>query len=1216
MPPAPQEPENLITEATNLLKETFSDGSLASHSAMGTDSELELEPLHPQSKPKNTGCQPAVFAYRRTVGLALLGTILTGFIFGAAFRPDWSSVGINDDDDESMILPLFADPFPFSQLDPVRDLGLAEHGRPRDDPSFPSYYYDHPNNSRSLGDAEDRPRKALPTNAWYQNMLQAPRHGEPSNLQRAYPGPYLVDVVGIIPGLRVHATSIDASDMVIQLSFNEWFGLVLGGTNSILNGDIDESPTTHSHRYRVQETTDLGITLEWDAMNMTSNIVKGMSFVTMEYAKQKESSEDSLYPTIAAPLELQDAMVIDGDTKTLDCSKPFLVQNDVELYFRQSDHSWMVFFSEPVWLQCSVGNGRTYLQVVDYAEATIRDGCSSPSDAFMVRVALIDQCTNGWNPSSCRKGIGYVLLDEPVKDEYISLLREHVDVYPGRDTSFSYSMSGIDGDDEAKLFFDWDARRMSDLCRKDTSNLSSSSSTDVDALLTFAIPHQMDRLPSSLLPNKRRYCKSYLTGPACLVQGNAWELPLELPEITFRAKRHPKPEYIPAIANALLTDLDFKIPGYFKRGAGDTYFSGKILAKLARILLHFEEVQDLCGNDGGRDYLQFCKNSTLPSTEQFESAFEELRDGVQVWIDGTADTPFVYDTSWGGVVSCGCHMEGTECMNRYPDCPAFSDPGLNFGNGFYNDHHFHYGYHIFAASVVSHFDRSWGIDNFESVLMLVRDIANPSEEDPFFPLFRHKDWFQGSSWASGVPYPAFLNGKNQESSSEAIAAYESVSLFGQVMNKIWEEEKHKQNAAVSKQIANVGKLLAATELVSAKKYWHVPEYTSRDSSQRIYPEQYNKHVVGILWQTMAQFGTWFGSQPYLPIGIQLLPLTPISEDRDSIDWMNSIYKPFTHGCATDFECTESGWAILQLATLATVGYVAEAALKVKELPDRSFENAGGNGESRSNILWYISTRPKIENRIPMVEYDKRGKEEVRPKVLYEVKDCYLPDSCTEEILDREAGDYTCRVRMAWLIYQEGLPQWEACWRVAGIEFPDICGPCDPGANFISKQEKKDQELVEEEEKLNKEYELKGPTSDSSSLQCPPCTSEECNSDLNRCPVYKRTFVCTEGTSKGGCSGDLQFWVQEDQCNTCCEMTDCFDLKDKEAKKFTKDGNALTKPSCPPCTPDICYGKLNQCPIHTAPYLCTEGQNVGGCASSPWSMSESACRECCELKLDC
>ena len=76
-------------------------------------------------------------------------------------------------------------------------------------------------------------------------------------------------------------------------------------------------------------------------------------------------------------------------------------------------------------------------------------------------------------------------------------------------------------------------------------------------------------------------------------------------------------------------------------------------------------------------------------------------------------------------------------------------------SGFYNDHHFHYGYHVYAAAIAAHFDENWGRKHFERVVLLLRDYANPSERDRYFPVFRHKDWYQGSSWASGIPLPPF-----------------------------------------------------------------------------------------------------------------------------------------------------------------------------------------------------------------------------------------------------------------------------------------------------------------------------------------------------------------------------------------------------------------------------------------------------------------------------
>ena len=36
---------------------------------------------------------------------------------------------------------------------------------------------------------------------------------------------------------------------------------------------------------------------------------------------------------------------------------------------------------------------------------------------------------------------------------------------------------------------------------------------------------------------------------------------------------------------------------------------------------------------------------------------------------------------------------------------------------------------------------------------MVRDIANPSKDDHYFPVHRHKDWYMGHSWASGIAVP-------------------------------------------------------------------------------------------------------------------------------------------------------------------------------------------------------------------------------------------------------------------------------------------------------------------------------------------------------------------------------------------------------------------------------------------------------------------------------
>ena len=61
---------------------------------------------------------------------------------------------------------------------------------------------------------------------------------------------------------------------------------------------------------------------------------------------------------------------------------------------------------------------------------------------------------------------------------------------------------------------------------------------------------------------------------------------------------------------------------------------------------------------------------------------------------------------------------------------------------------------------------------------MIRDYANPSEKDPYFPQFRSFDWFNGHSWAKGLFESG--DGKDEESSSEDVNASYALKLWGQV----------------------------------------------------------------------------------------------------------------------------------------------------------------------------------------------------------------------------------------------------------------------------------------------------------------------------------------------------------------------------------------------------------------------------------------------------
>lgn len=76
--------------------------------------------------------------------------------------------------------------------------------------------------------------------------------------------------------------------------------------------------------------------------------------------------------------------------------------------------------------------------------------------------------------------------------------------------------------------------------------------------------------------------------------------------------------------------------------------------------------------------------------------------------------------------------------------------GADFGNTYYNDHHFHYGYFVYAAACIGHIDPSWIPRNKAYVDTLVRDYANPSSKDAYFPVSRSFDWYHCHSWAHGL----------------------------------------------------------------------------------------------------------------------------------------------------------------------------------------------------------------------------------------------------------------------------------------------------------------------------------------------------------------------------------------------------------------------------------------------------------------------------------
>ena len=58
-------------------------------------------------------------------------------------------------------------------------------------------------------------------------------------------------------------------------------------------------------------------------------------------------------------------------------------------------------------------------------------------------------------------------------------------------------------------------------------------------------------------------------------------------------------------------------------------------------------------------------------------------------------------------------------------------------------------------------------------------------------------------------------------------------------------------------------------------------------------------MIGMVWSMLAQLQTWFGNEQWKSYGIQLMPITPASELRDSGTWLTEMLPEFTDSCFND-----------------------------------------------------------------------------------------------------------------------------------------------------------------------------------------------------------------------------------------------------------------------------------------------------------------------------
>lgn len=333
---------------------------------------------------------------------------------------------------------------------------------------------------------------------------------------------------------------------------------------------------------------------------------------------------------------------------------------------------------------------------------------------------------------------------------------------------------------------------------------------------------------------------------------------------------------------------------------GSYYYNGKAAQKYASLCLVASDTT-VVGTD-----------TTILST-----CLTKLRTVMAPYIANSWTYKLNYDTIFRGIVSSLGFASGSM--------------DADFGNTMYNDHHFHYGYWIVTAAIVNKLDPTWsGITQLNTMTdLLVRDVANPSWSDPYFVKFRNFDWFRGHSYSHGVS--PFADGKDEESSSEDMNFHYGLALYGQVTGNT--------------ELATIGQLMVKLNARAIQTYFLMTD------SNTVHPASIipNK-VPGILFDNKADYATWFSAEKYAIHGIQMIPISPVTEfvrtkEFVSQEWTQVLSKI---SMIVNNDLTNT-WSSLLYANYATV----DKATAMSKLQTAALDD----GLSRTWALYMAATRP-------------------------------------------------------------------------------------------------------------------------------------------------------------------------------------------------------------------------------------------------------------------
>ena len=267
---------------------------------------------------------------------------------------------------------------------------------------------------------------------------------------------------------------------------------------------------------------------------------------------------------------------------------------------------------------------------------------------------------------------------------------------------------------------------------------------------------------------------------------------------------------------------------YAKRGTfgGDTYWGGKGLTQMAHYMTFALQTGD---------------------TATFRMAKQRLKDVLIDWYTFTPGEERFY-------------------FARYPRWGALIGMDPSYDSETFNDHHFHYGYFVYASAVLCLLDDDFRTQYGPMAREVARDYANwqHSADEPWF---RTLDPYCGHSFAGGLGNQG--NGNGQESTSEAIQGWGGVWLLGAALQ--------------DQDMLEAGIFGYTLETRATAEYWFDKQRRNIDYTKYTHPYCCNLTMQGVGWWT------WFSGDPVWMHSIQWLPISPIltncfSEDLPFARW--------------------------------------------------------------------------------------------------------------------------------------------------------------------------------------------------------------------------------------------------------------------------------------------------------------------------------------------